>query len=143
MNLVSIRTEPLASPRPRFRVVAGKWAHTYFPAIYKKWRAFIASRLATKFKKTGRPSLLICDFGISKPKTTKFDTPAGDIDNYAKSLMDAITDSKVLEDDRQVVLLIAKKCWSDLPYVKVALKPLTDSELDLLWSKLVRVSSEE
>jgi len=43
----------------------------------------------------------------------------GDSDNYAKSILDGLTQSGVWEDDCQVVDLDVQKRYSDWPYVQV------------------------
>lgn len=59
------------------------------------------------------PVRLTVEVLVAKPKTTKLYHPKPDADNYAKGLMDAITDTeRFWEDDRQVVDLHISKAWA-------------------------------
>jgi Holliday junction resolvase RusA-like endonuclease len=53
-----------------------------------------------------------CDFYVRKPKTTKLDTPRGDLDNYIKALWDGCN-GVVWEDDRQIIEITAWKSFTD------------------------------
>lgn len=47
---------------------------------------------------------------MAKPKTTKRTNPNGDIDNYTKAALDAITScGAVWDDDMQVTVNVAEK----------------------------------
>jgi Holliday junction resolvase RusA-like endonuclease len=48
-----------------------------------------------------------------RPKTSKLAYPKPDVDNYAKSVMDALTESRVWwDDDDQVISLLTEKSWA-------------------------------
>ena len=53
------------------------------------------------------------DLVADKPKTTKRDNPRGDIDNYIKAVLDALTKKGYWNDDDQIVHLYAHKRWPD------------------------------
>lgn len=62
-----------------------------------------------------RDGPLVVDIVVwcKKPKTSKLTHPKPDIDNYAKTVMDAITKAGNLwHDDTQVVRLVAEKQWA-------------------------------
>lgn len=108
------------SPRPRV-MVRGKFPHVYMPAEYTSWKkdvaAFIKAEVLELFTGTGPalegPVRVHIEVYIQKPKTSKLQYPKPDVDNYAKSIMDAVTDSEaVWEDDCQVKELIIKKDWA-------------------------------
>jgi Holliday junction resolvase RusA-like endonuclease len=61
---------------------------------------------------TTRPLILRAGFQVTRPRTTKLDGPKPDIDNYLKSLMDALTSAAVWDDDCQVVEVHALKKWA-------------------------------
>lgn len=66
---------------------------------------------------TGPVSLNVI-FNAHRPKTTKKTFPRGDLDNYEKALMDALTKhGGFWIDDDQVVELQSAKCWATVPCI--------------------------
>ncbi len=53
------------------------------------------------------------DLVAIKPKTTKRANPRGDIDNYIKAVLDALTKKGYWIDDDQITELRAIKRWPD------------------------------
>lgn len=49
---------------------------------------------------------------VQRPKASKFASPRGDVDNYAKAPMDAATKAGVWGDDGQVRFLAVLKRWT-------------------------------
>jgi hypothetical protein len=50
---------------------------------------------------------------VLRPKTGKLPSPLGDVDNYVKAPLDAITHGQLLwHDDKQVVTLLATKRYA-------------------------------
>jgi Holliday junction resolvase RusA-like endonuclease len=105
-----ILIEPLPCPRPRI-TARGKFAHAYYPASYKAWRQAFASAipLSPGFVPHADPVSVMVTFVCPRPKTTKLQTPKGDIDNYLKSLFDSLTDLGVWDDDKLVETVHASK----------------------------------
>ena len=106
----------MPSPRPRARVIPKRSiASIYMPSSYKKWKADVVALLRDQL---GDPSpvegrvAVWCVFAVQRPKTTKRVAPPGDVDNYAKSLLDALTEYGAWKDDIQVTLLTADKRWT-------------------------------
>ncbi len=102
--------KPVPAGRPRVT----RWG-TYYPPSYTKWIKesghFISDLEAVPMDK---PVALLVEVLAVRPKTTKFDTPQGDVDNFAKGPMDLLTKShKAWLDDRQVVFLTVTKRWVD------------------------------
>jgi Holliday junction resolvase RusA-like endonuclease len=97
----------------------GRFATVYTPAAYRDWKDdakdYIAG-LAPQFTGIDREAevTLSAEFVATPPKTTKLRRPKPDIDNFLKSLMDAITQSEVLwKDDSQVAELgRVRKRWA-------------------------------
>jgi Holliday junction resolvase RusA-like endonuclease len=117
---LSLPFAPVPSPRPRVRVI-GKFASVYMPKEYMDWKAEVAAHVA---RQPGLPSAELLErpvsvslaFHVERPKTTKLAAPKPDIDNYAKSVLDAFNDAGVIwKDDTQVVTLAATKQWAEGP----------------------------
>lgn len=89
----------------------GKFAHAYYPKEYKAWREQFLELIPLPWVNLGlsTPVSVYVEFVVRRPKTTKLLTPRGDIDNYQKSLFDALTDAKVWDDDTLVDTVKAKK----------------------------------
>lgn len=106
----------MPSPRPRV-VVRGKFPTVYMPGEYKDWKAGVATHVQGLSTITpaapGEPVKVELQFFCERPKTTKLSHPKPDIDNYAKSVLDAFNDSGVIwDDDTQVIDLWATKAWA-------------------------------
>lgn len=113
---------PMPTPRPRARVIAvpGRrpLASFYSPKEYKEWQkeALHALKLAeaprTPFE--GPVSVSVTCLA-ERPKTTKLPAPKPDVDNYAKGVLDAVTqDGRFWLDDSQVCDLRVMKQWAPL-----------------------------
>jgi len=106
-------------PQPRARVtVRGSFAHAYVPSRHPihVWRAMVeaACRGCSSGCLAG-PVAVCVELRVERPKghwTTRgtlsaagrrAGEPPGDWDNYAKAIQDAIVDTRVIGDDRQVV----------------------------------------
>lgn len=104
----------MPSPRPRFRVI-GKFASAYMPKNYKDHTNELVEQLQAL--DLGEPSdgplsVNLVVF-VTKPRTSKLLYPKPDIDNYEKTILDAITKAgNVWEDDRQVVELNSLKLFA-------------------------------
>jgi len=98
---------PVPASRPRVT----RWG-TYYGKAYKAWKA-----QAERFIPHGglcldaaTPLKIMLEFIVQRPKTSKLALPKGDIDNYAKGPLDALTKAGgYWHDDRQVKTLIASK----------------------------------
>jgi len=104
---VAIPKEPMPCPRPRVRVLRAKnssksFASAYYPKAYVKWKEKFAELFGKASAHFSRPVEVHIVFVCTKPKTTKLLTPKGDIDNYLKSALDALTDAGVWDDDKIV-----------------------------------------
>lgn len=105
--------EPMPSPRPRFRVI-GKFASAYMPKAYKDHTDLLVKQLQ-QIACEPREGPVSVDLTVwaTKPKTSKLAFPKPDIDNYEKTILDAITKAGNLWiDDTQVVQLNSLKLWA-------------------------------
>jgi Holliday junction resolvase RusA-like endonuclease len=131
--------EPKAQPRVKaFR--RGKFTGVYTPKSADDWKA--AVRKTWKETKAERflfgPLEVNLEFRIQRPKShytgkgeLKKSSPIdhtcrGDVDNFCKAVLDALTDAGAWIDDASIVLLTAKKEWADdaLPGCQVSISTL-------------------
>jgi Holliday junction resolvase RusA-like endonuclease len=110
---------PLPAPRPRFRVIRAKSGASFVSTYYdKKYATFLKDAPVEIGKLIDRDTLftgpvhLRVTFHIERPKSTKRSTPRYDIDNYLKSIMDAMTHAIVWHDDDQVWSVQAMKVFA-------------------------------
>lgn len=109
----------------------GKFAHAYYPASYKAWKndaAELLTPLAPSAPLKG-PLVVRVEFTSPRPKTTKLSAPKPDVDNYAKSFMDAMTSVGWWEDDSQVVALQAVKRWGPEGRIDFEITPFCGGEV--------------
>jgi len=91
-----------------------KWGSAYFPATYTAHKKEIADALP----KVQPPALtgelqVILEFVCKPIAKSKFTTPAGDVDNLAKPILDVLTQQGWYEDDRQITDLFITKRFPD------------------------------
>lgn len=99
---------------PASRPKVSRWG-VYYPKTYNNWKKraadFFLDQPPVNPLLEG-PLLLYLWVYIDKPKTTNRNFPRGDVDNYEKSILDAITASKkVWYDDDQVVISLKMKLY--------------------------------
>lgn len=57
--------------------------------------------------------MVVCEFALDKPRTSKLNYPHPDLDNFQKASLDAITKvGGYWKDDKQIVELIGVKRWT-------------------------------
>lgn len=105
--------QPVPASRPR----VSKWG-TYYGKRHKAFRSAGTACLTAMREQGYLPDPLldgrltvVLVLEVKKPKTTKLELPNGDVDNYAKIILDLLT-GFVWEDDRQVETLTVRKGWS-------------------------------
>lgn len=134
-----VALNPIPCPRPRI-TVRGRFAHAYYPASYKTWKGRAAELIEAELDKLPVNTyydvplqvLLVCV--VEKPKTTKRKWPKGDIDNYAKAILDALTEAGAWGDDDQVIDVRVVKRLTDpgeSGNFTVTIAPVTD--LNVPW----------
>lgn len=97
----------------------GRHATVYHPADYTKLKSDLAVQARELIKEGPLEGRLTLNIGVfvTKPKTSKLEAPSPDADNYAKGIMDALTQSgTVWKDDKQIVRLNIQKSWCDLGF---------------------------
>jgi Holliday junction resolvase RusA-like endonuclease len=128
--------EPVAQGRPRATTIAGK-VRMYDPAKSRDYKDYI--RLAASQEAPETPLegalLLVVDIyrpipkSFSKKKTAQAEageirpTTKPDVDNYIKTIKDALKNI-MWRDDSQVVEVVARKWYSQKPRIEVEIQPL-------------------
>jgi Holliday junction resolvase RusA-like endonuclease len=103
---IFLGVEPAPASRPRVT----RWG-VYYGKNYEKFRT-LAKDFLRSFKQTPRSGALnvVLEFLISPPKTTKRDYPRGDVDNFAKGVLDSLTtNGGFWEDDDQITTMTVIK----------------------------------
>lgn len=126
--MYKLAIDPLPCPRPKI-AVRGRFATAYYPKPYEDWKKACA-RLLKDMNKPGELEHinLTCHFYRQQPKTTKLSRPRGDVDNYVKSLMDALTTAEWWSDDEDVIKLTVSKSWApkgQAGYIEFSIKEET------------------
>lgn len=115
-----VELAPVPAARPR----VSKWG-TYYTGTYKRWLKD-ADAAIPEAEVTWQGNLSVTlDLVADKPKTTKRDNPRGDIDNYIKAVLDALTKKGYWNDDDQIIHLYAHKRWPDpteAPHFRVVIE---------------------
>ncbi len=106
---LTVQARPRAMPRPRGK--AGQRA--YYPKAYTTWRERVGWMLKAEFmKQSGRKisapvsvlitftdSTITVDINEIKPRRGRL---TGDLDNYAKAVLDILQDVGIIDNDSQV-----------------------------------------
>ena len=110
--------EPFPQPRVK-AAIAGKHARVYTPTTGKAWReALVRSlELAPPRALLKGPLDVELFFYLKRPKSHKPDSQpigarSGDLDNYAKSVLDAMQ-GRAYSNDSQVVRLLMAKTYAN------------------------------
>lgn len=128
--------------QPRIKACRrGKYAGVYDPGTADGWKMLVRAEGynawdkkqiegAVKLQMTlflDRPKSHFNSKGLVKPKPPYYVTGKPDVDNYAKAVMDALTNLGIWKDDSQVVGLEVWKVYADPNMVagcKIKITPL-------------------
>lgn len=89
------------------------FSSTYYAGKYKEFIA-ATEKAIPRSEHTHRGDLAVTvRCFVTKPRTTKRSNPRGDVDNYVKGVLDAMTKKDYWEDDDQICLLVVEKRFAD------------------------------
>lgn len=133
MFRATLDIDPMPAPRPRARAIRARGTNKYIatvysPAEYKAWQEK-ATKLLVEEREFQDLELLEGPLSVGiivtvpRPKTTKLPHPKPDVDNYAKAVLDAMTDAGIWANDSQVAFLVVKKEWGDDATIGIEVTP--------------------
>lgn len=101
------------APVPASRPKVSRWG-VYYSKTYSK---FLRSTQEELSKHNGKPTqgpiVVMMEHVVERPRTGKLGLPRGDVDNFAKGPLDAMTKAGTFWwDDEQVALLVASKRYA-------------------------------
>lgn len=111
----TLALSPVPAPRPRVRVHNGV-GFAYYAGKYKTYLAEAPKAIpeSPHFFEKGTPVHVDIVFFLPKPKNPTNPYPVGDMDNYMKSILDAITKNGTYwHDDVQVTSVNAVKRYTE------------------------------
>lgn len=112
---------PCVASRPRVT----RWG-TYYAKTYKNWMALAAETIPDAKHMIHVPCSVAILFVCKRPVKLTRVTPVGDIDNYAKAILDALTKKDYWTDDDLVDELSLNKRYAapgEAPYITVRITP--------------------
>jgi len=104
----TIPLPPVPCPRPRVT----RRGITFYPKRYTDWSKspVLDEAVPDLVRQIEGPVVLVAEHVVRRARTSVRAYPVGDVDNYAKSILDAITKrERIWRDDDQVVLLVTAK----------------------------------
>lgn len=116
MPKLTLWVEPVPASRPRL----GRRGIVYYPKRYNQFRSQMAEALATtRMPKLSVQQLIVnVQLFCKAPKSPANPYPIGDVDNYAKGVLDCLN-TKAWKDDSQIVELRVSKQYSSSPRIVV------------------------
>ena len=105
---LTIDIPPVVASRPRVT----RWG-TYYGKKYTQWRKDAEETIETSMSTITDPCVVVVEQVVEKPKTSKLSFPRGDVDNYAKAPLDAMTKKDYWTDDNLILGMFASKRFAE------------------------------
>jgi Holliday junction resolvase RusA-like endonuclease len=120
MITLEFEIDPIPKGRPRFSRFGG----TYTPTKTRDYESSIETMARYMYRKDplDGPLQVFVEIIAKKPKTSKLKHPKGDVDNYAKAVLDSLNEI-LWNDDAQIVSLHCSKRFGDSGKVIVTVTP--------------------
>lgn len=116
-----IELAPVPAARPR----VSRWS-THYPKTYEAWRQAAGAYLPRQVDTLSGLFAVTIESVCKRPQKLTSPTPNGDVDNYAKAAMDAITSAGIWHDDKHVVSLLSTKRYAEKgepPHTLITITP--------------------
>lgn len=113
----AIPLDPVPASRPRVT----RWG-TFYAKNYGDWLKAAPAYVPSVEQPLCGPVAVSLLFVCKKPKTGKRDWPRGDIDNYAKGVLDTMTKAGIWHDDDQVTTATIRKRYAqkgEQPHIQI------------------------
>jgi Holliday junction resolvase RusA-like endonuclease len=104
---LTIPVTPVPASRPR----VSKWG-VYYGKTYKNWMAEAAKTIPDADKPMHGPLRVDMEVVCKRPQKVTRYAPRGDVDNYAKAALDALTKKGYWPDDDDVTELFVEKRYA-------------------------------
>lgn len=128
-------------PTPASRPKVSRYG-TYYGKNYTKFRRQAEIEIPNVIKdhtpySLDTPLLVIATSYVNQPRTSERDWPRGDVDNYAKAILDACN-GIVWEDDDSILLLVTSKAWSEQERVELDVRVITPESAAGLLARIAK-----
>ena len=128
---ITFRVEGVPIPQPRHRAsFRGGFARMYIEKSHAihHWKHLIARQafelIENVIEHCVKVDVLFVFKAKRKSEIGNFKSSKGDIDNYLKAALDALTDAGMWNDDSQVVQVSAAKMFGATPYMEISITPV-------------------
>lgn len=105
---VTIELDPVPASRPK----VSKWG-VYYSETYKKWKSAAKAFFPNIFKQLKGPVGVSIEVVCKRPLKITNPIPTGDVDNFAKAVLDAVNDARLWADDKNVVYVQVHKRYAE------------------------------
>ena len=128
---ITFRVEGVPIPQPRHRAsFRGGFARMYIEKSHAihHWKHLITRQafelIENVIEHCVKVDVLFVFKAKRKSEIGNFKSSKGDIDNYLKAALDALTDAGMWNDDSQVVQVSAAKMFGITPYMEISIQPV-------------------
>jgi len=131
-------------PSPASRPKVSRYG-TYYGKNYTTFRRMAAVEIPKVIKSHAKypltQALVVHAIAYAeKPKSSDKDWPRGDVDNYAKAILDACN-GLVWEDDDCIILLVTSKAWAPKAKVELHVHLTTPKHAAKLLAQVVKAAA--